>query len=430
MSSLLLCSTPVHGHVTPLLAVARHLVASGHRVRFLTGRRYRDAVEATGAEWLALPDEADFDDSDVNASFPGRVGRSGPDGIRWDMREIFLKPAPAQLAAVDAAIAAEPVDAIIVETMFIGSLLFLARGGQRPPLITLGIVPLGVRSRDTAPFGLGVRPMPGPVGRVRNRVLGFVAGNIIFGPVQKDAVAIVKEATGADLTVPFLESSALADALVQFTVPSFEYPRSDLPRHVHFVGPVSRTTASTSELPPWWDDLTSGKPVVHVTQGTVANADFAELIDPTIEGLADEDVLVVVSTGGREVPDRSYPANVRIAPYLPYDRLLPLTDVYVTNGGYGGVHYAMEHGVPIVVAGRTEDKVEVSARVAWSGVGIDLRSNRPTSAAVRTAVRRVLAEPSFRQRSAAIGQDILASPGLDGLATVLAQVIARGPGVR
>jgi UDP:flavonoid glycosyltransferase YjiC (YdhE family) len=104
--------------------------------------------------------------------------------------------------------------------------------------------------------------------------------------------------------------------------------------------------------------------------------------------------------------------------------------VYITNGGYGGVHYAMEHGVPIVVAGRTEDKVEVSARVDWSGVGIDLRSNRPTAVQVRDAVRRVLSEPSFRQRSAAIGHDIVASPGLDGLETVLAQVIARGAKTR
>jgi len=430
MSSLLLCSTPVHGHVTPLLAVARHLVAGGHRVRFLTGRRYRDAVEATGAEWLGLPDDADYDDTDMNASFPGRVGRKGPDGIRWDMREIFLKPAPAQLAAVDAAIAAEPVDAVIVETMFVGSLLFLVREGPRPPLITLGIVPLGVRSRDTAPFGLGVLPMPGALGRLRNKVLGFVAGNIIFGPVQKDAVAIAKQTTGADLTVPFLETSALADALVQFTVPTFEYPRSDLPQHVRFVGPVSRTTASSTPLPDWWGDLGSGTPIVHVTQGTVANADFADLIDPTIDALAGDDVLVVVSTGGRPVPERDYPANVRIAPYLPYDKLLPLTDVYVTNGGYGGVHYAMEHGVPIVVAGRTEDKVEVSARIDWSGVGIDLRTNTPTPAQVRAAVRRVLAEPSFRQRSAAIGRDILASPGLDGLDAVLAQVIARGATAR
>ncbi len=430
MSSLLLCSTPIHGHVTPLLAVARHLVARGHRVRFLTGSRYRAAVEATGAEWLGLPGEADYDDTDMNASFPGRVGRKGPDGIRWDMREIFLKPAPAQLAAVDAAIAAEPVDAVIAETMFVGSLLFLVREGPRPPLVTLGIVPLGVRSRDTAPFGLGVLPMPGPMGRLRNSILGFVAGNIIFGPVQKDAVAIAKEATGADLTVPFLETSALADALVQFTVPSFEYPRSDLPGHVHFVGPVSRTTASSIPLPEWWDDLDQGKPIVHVTQGTVANADFAELIDPTIEALQDDDVLVVVSTGGRPIPVRDYPANVRIAPYIPYDKLLPRTDVYVTNGGYGGVHYAMEHGVPIVVAGQTEDKVEVSARVDWTGVGINLRSNRPTAAEVRAAVRRVLSEPSFRQHSAAIGRDIVASPGLDGLEVVLEQVIARGATAR
>ena len=71
------------------------------------------------------------------------------------------------------------------------------------------------------------------------------------------------------------------------------------------------------------------------------------------------------------------PATTRVAAYLPSDRLLRRTSVYVTNGGYGGIHYAMEHGVPIVVAGTTEDKTEVSARVAWSGVGVSLRTNRP-----------------------------------------------------
>lgn len=40
------------------------------------------------------------------------------------------------------------------------------------------------------------------------------------------------------------------------------------------------------------------RPVVHVTQGTIANKDFGQLIAPTLRALADEDVLVVVSTGG------------------------------------------------------------------------------------------------------------------------------------
>lgn len=421
--NLLICSTPVHGHIAPLIAVTRHLVASGHRVRFLTGARYRDTVEAAGAEWLALPAEADYDDTDMDVAFPGRVGLSGPAGIRYDLREIFLRPAPAQLAALDAAITADRPDAVLVESLFMGALLLLSRDGDRPPVVNLGIVPLGLASRDTAPFGLGIPPKPGAGGRMRNAMLGFVAEKVIFGSLQRYARELVR-ASGGRLRGSFMGSAGLADALVQFTVPSFEYPRSDLPDTVHFVGPVTRTTPSTTPLPEWWGDLDGSRPVVHVTQGTVANTDFAELIDPAITGLADDDVLVVVTTGGRDVPVRDYPANVRIARYLPYDRLLPLVDVYVTNGGYGGVHFAMEHGAALVTAGLTEDKIEVTARVAWSGVGIDLHTDRPTAEQVRDAVRCVIVDPSYRERSAAIGRDIIASPGVAGLETVLTELVA------
>ncbi len=420
---LLVCSTPVHGHIAPLVAVTRHLVASGHRVRFLTGARYRETVEAVGAEWLRLPAEADYDDTDMDAAFPGRVGLSGPAGIRYDLREIFLKPGPAQLRALDAAIADRRPDAVLVESLFMGALLLLSRPGDRPLVVNLGIVPLGLASRDTAPFGLGIPPKPGAAGRLRNAMLALVAEKIIFGALQRYAAELVAE-TGGRLRANFMSGPGLADAIVQFTVPSFEYPRSDLPANVHFVGPMARTQPSSTPLPEWWGELDGSRPVVHVTQGTVANTDFGELIDPAIQGLAGDDVLVVVSTGGRELPVRDYPANVRIAPYLPYDKLLPITDVMVTNGGYGGVHYAMEHGVPLVTAGLTEDKTEVTARVAWSGVGIDLRTDRPTPGQVRDAVRRVLAEPSFRERSAAIGRDIAASPGVAGLEAVLTELVA------
>ena len=56
------------------------------------------------------------------------------------------------------------------------------------------------------------------------------------------------------------------------------------------------------------------------------------------------------------------PANARAAEFLPDAELLPKVAVYVTTGGYGGLHYAMENGVPIVVAGDTEDKPEGAAR--------------------------------------------------------------------
>ena len=422
MTSLLLCSTPVHGHVTPLLAVARFLVERGHRVRFLTGARYRDAVTATGATYLPLPAEADYDDTDMDAAFPGRVGLKGPAGIRYDVATIFLRPAPAQLRAIDAALAAEPADAILAEGLFIGVTFLLSRPRDaRPAVISLGVLPLGLTSVDTAPFGLGIAPLRGPIGRIRNALLRLVAEKVVFGPLQAQFERMVHETTGNTITNFFMNSAALADAVVQFTVASFEYPRRDLPATVHFVGPVSRATASETPLPTWWNELDGGRPVVHVTQGTVANKDYGELIAPTIAGLANEKVLVVVSTGGRDVATLPHPlpANVRVSAYLPYDRLLPLTDVYVSNGGYGGVHYAMEHGVPIVVAGETEDKTEVSARIGWSGVGVNLKTNRPSPDHVRTAVLRVLGSTDYRHASAGIGAEIAASPGLDGLESVI-----------
>ena len=67
----------------------------------------------------------------------------------------------------------------------------------------------------------------------------------------------------------------------------------------------------------------------------------------------------------------------------------------VTNGGYGAVQRALATGVPLVVAGDTEDKPEVAARVAWSGAGIDLRTGTPTAKAVRNAVREVLGDGRY-----------------------------------
>ena len=113
-----------------------------------------------------------------------------------------------------------------------------------------------------------------------------------------------------------------ADAIAQFSVPAFEYPRPDAPVPLHFVGPL--TSPSAIPTPPWWSDLDRPGPVVLVTQGTIANRDFTELVRPTIHALADQDVLLIVTTGGPPVEKLGpLPPNVRAAEYLPYDKLFP-----------------------------------------------------------------------------------------------------------
>lgn len=423
MASLIIATVPVHGHVTPLLAVARYFTERGDRVRFITGSRFAEVVKATGAEHVALPAEADFDDrQDWRETFPERTGLKGPKAIAFDLENIFVRPARAQHDAIEAARSAEPADVVITEPAFLGGAFLLGRPrGERPPVVVCGVLPLPIASRDTAPYGMGVKPLSGPLGHLRNALLGTIAARTVFPAAERLAQEINQRLHGSPLPFPIMDWPRHAEAIVQFTVPEFEYPRSDAPACLHFAGPIS-ATGSQAPLPSWWDDLDGSRPVVHVTQGTIANHDYRQIIEPTLAGLAADDVLVVVSTGGRPLSTLPpLPPNARAAEYLPYDELLPKTQVYVTNGGYGGVQYALRHGVPIVTSGGKEDKPEVAGRVTWSGVGRALRTETPSPAAVGRAVRTVLRDPRYRARARRIAASMERSGGLPRLAEIVDQ---------
>lgn len=87
---------------------------------------------------------------------------------------------------------------------------------------------------------------------------------------------------------------------------------------------------------------------------------------------------------------------------IPHGFLLPYVDVMVTNGGYNGVKVALAHGVPLVTAGKTEDKPEVASRLVAAGAGINLKSATPTPAELRQAIMQVLTTPSYREHAQAI----------------------------
>ena len=433
MADIILASVPINGHVTPLLAVAQYLSRRGDDVRFLTGKRFADAVTATGATHVPLPEEADFDDlrlrDDQLAVFPERRGLKGTKALAFDIEHVFVRPGRAQYVAVIELLTRQPADVLVTDPAFAGgALLTTIPRGRRPAVVMAGVLPLSLMSRDTAPYGLGLPPAR-VANRVRNRLLAVVTGRITAG-AQAYADALHREIHGTPIPTHVLNWAVKADAIAQFTVPEFEYPRSDAPATLRFIGPAA-TVASSASLPSWWDELDGAQPVVHVTQGTFANTDFSELVEPALKALADEDVMVVVATGGRPLNSLPpLPANARAAEFLPYDELLPKTSVYVTNGGYGGVQSALRHGVPIVATGGQEDKPEVGARVAWSGVGVRLRTERPSAPALGRAVRKVLADDSYRTAAKRIAVKAQQAPGLAGLAAIIDELAARDRSTR
>lgn len=423
MASIIIGSIPAHGHLTPLLTVAEGFVKRGDDVRVLTGSRFAERVAATGATFVPLPAEIDYDERFLLDSFTERAKLKGVKAAAFDIEHVFARPAKAQYEALVGLLADRPADAILVDPVFLGAAFMLHHPqSARPAVVMCCIIPLCIESRDIAPFGMGLPPAR-VLNHARNAVLTAVSHRLLQRP-NRVIDELHREALGTGMPGSLLTWGRRADALVQFTVRSFEYPVYDAPPELHYAGPLS-ATGSQAPLPDWWADLEGGRPIIHVTQGTIANFDYDQVIAPTLRALADEDVLVVVSTGGRPVETLPpLPANARAATYLPYDELLPRTSVYVTNGGYGGVQYALRYGVPIVATGGKEDKPEVGARVAWSGVGRRIRSEHPSPRALRRDILAVLKEPKYRAASRRIAADMSAAPGFGLLAGVVDRLVA------
>jgi UDP:flavonoid glycosyltransferase YjiC (YdhE family) len=120
---------------------------------------------------------------------------------------------------------------------------------------------------------------------------------------------------------------------------------------------------------------------------------------PAVEAFEHEEIELVVTQGGRPNHLLANRPGVHVETYLPYEMILPKTDVFLTNGGFNGVQQALTFGVPIVLAGTTEEKSMVGHRVSRSGVGLDLRTSTPPQERIREAVFTVLRDQSFRRKA-------------------------------
>jgi UDP:flavonoid glycosyltransferase YjiC (YdhE family) len=337
----------------------------------------------------------------VEVAFPQLQGLKGLRAFIEAWKAIFIGAAPKQMQDILAILTRFPADILVCDETNFG--MGLAHEKSGIPLAWISTSIYFFRSRDTAPIGLGLLPNSSFFGRLRNWLLDIFADHILLRELKTFADEMRMHVGLPRINKSVLQNITLPPELyLMGTVPSFEYPRSDLYQGTQFVGPLVGPPPEQFEPPIWWDDLKKARAVVHVTEGTV-NYQSNRLLSPTIQAMAEEEgLLVVATTGGTPIEQldlHHLPKNVRVEPFLPHYYLLPYVDVMVTNGGYGGVQMALANGVPIVVAGATEEKPEVAAHVEYAGVGINLKTLAPTKQQLQRAIQEVLHNPRYTKRA-------------------------------
>jgi UDP:flavonoid glycosyltransferase YjiC (YdhE family) len=176
-------------------------------------------------------------------------------------------------------------------------------------------------------------------------------------------------------------------------------------------------------LPDWWQN--SSWPLVYLTLGTVAPSMefFPGLYRDAIDALSLLPVRVLV-TVGRDRDPRDIGAvgpNVHVARWVPQADVMPHTDVMICHGGSGSVTAGLAAGVPMAVLPLFADQPHNARRVTELGAGIAVDH----AAELTDAVRRLIAEPSYRAAAQRVAADICELPTVDAAARIVRGLAVR-----
>ena len=323
---------------------------------------------------------------------------------------VWAERAPLEVADFGAALAAVGPDLALVDTTTFGAKALAEREGlawaESRPFLLEDPAP------GVPPFGFGLRPKGGPLGRLRDGAFGLVLSQ--FDKRSRLPTANAgRAAAGLPPLARIGEARCRAPLTLYFTAEPFEYPRS-LPPGVLMVG--AATWDPPAELPLEIPD--DGRPLALVTCSSEFQDDAA-IAAAALEGMADRWRLVVTSAG---VDPASLPrrGDAVVERYLPHRPLLERASVTVCHGGMGIAQKALAFGVPVCVVPWGRDQLDVAAHVEEAGAGVRLPRRRlsPARLAAAAAAAESCAPGAARVKAGyeAAGGDSAAADALESLA--------------
>jgi MGT family glycosyltransferase len=372
MATILAYTSPAIGHLYPMTPLLLELAARGHDVHVRTLATQVDHLRGLGLH--AAPVDArigDIEHPDWEADNP-------KEALLVAVRT-FCERAALDGPDLQAAVEAIAPDVVIVDINAWGALTAAEASGL--PWATFSPYTPPLSSKDAPPFGPGLRPVRGPLGRLRDALVR----PLVLGVAEKamrPRINEVRAGFGLGPVVSVDDFLRRCGLMLVATAEPFEYPRSDWGDDVLLVG------ASPWEPPqpaPAWLDAVD-RPIVLVTTSS-EQQDDAVLVRTALEALADEPVFVVATMPAGLTAGLDVPANARVERFVPHAAVLDRAAVAVTHGGMGATQKALVRGVPVVVVPFGRDQLEVARRAEVSGAGVRLPSRRLTPKRLRAAVR-------------------------------------------
>lgn len=387
MATILAYTSPALGHLLPMSALLSELSSRGHSIHVRTLSTGVDLAEGLGFDAVAIdPRIEGIELDDWRASNPRAALQVGV--------AAFGRRAVHEIVDLSRAMAAVEPDALLIDVNCWGA----QSQAQAAGIPWASFVPYSppLHSTGVPPFGLGLRPIPGVAGRLRDAAVRHTVTrqleNVMLRPINefRATVGVVPVASMDE----FLRRAPLI--LVASGKP-FQYPQTDWGESVQMIGPCV-LDPGPDETPDWMTAIE--QPIVLVTTSSEKQAD-AILVVTALAALADEPVHVVATVPAGLPNDIVVPPNATVRRFVPHSMVLDRAVCAVTHGGMGATQKALARGVPVCVVPFGRDQLEVARRVEVARCGTRLPARRLSPPLLRARVREAMTMTAGAQRVAA-----------------------------
>ena len=419
MAHFAFIAPPLPGHYNPLLALARVLIARGHRATFV---HQPDAARLIGDA------EVGFHAIGAESHPPGSLDRwtrpmsklNGFVGLPAMIREtaaqtdMICRDAPGAMSALG-------IDAILCDQMEPGGALVAGHLGIPFASVANGLL---INREPTIPPPYVAWPYDPSERGIRRNIGGYRVSDLLM---RRAGDVIARHAAHFGLA-PRRRADQCLSPLLQISqaVAGLDFPRRALPPAFHYLGPFRDPDIAGWTLPDADD-----RPLVYCSLGTLMGARVGVFrrIAAVCRDLGLRLLLVHCGLLSSEQV-AALPGDPLVYDFVPQRAVIAHAALVITHAGFNTVIDALDLGVPMIAIPLAFEQPATAARLARAGVA-EVLSPRFSERSLREAITKMLGDPSYRENSRRLAAEIAAAGGAARAADLIEALLvspADGPG--
>ena len=385
------------GHINPTLALVTELVKQGVRVTYFATEAFRNIIEPTGAKFVAVPSWMAENDKHNDGEKKEDDG-----GVAAAVPFLFLNEAGAYIDTILDTLHDDKPDAIVHD--FAGIAGTIAADNLNVPNVMLYT---SYPSNDSYSVAAGFESCPADH-PLRKAAAGIAAG---YAEKYGCRVMTVKEIFDGhgDFNLVMMQKKL---------VPNYE----SFDDSFVFTGvQIGKRTAFGS-----WKAPDNGKPLLYSSLGTAFN-NWPEYYPILFDAVRDLDINVFAALGSIDPASlKDIPANVEVGQMVPHLDILSQASVFITHAGMGGTGEAIYYGVPMIAIPQMEEQAITARQIEKLGLGVAfLDKSAITSEALKTAIQKLLTEPSYKAAAEQFSADMKTLGGAKASAEALLHFLSK-----